>query len=112
DLPRTGIRAVLQTIVEQAQSITGAEYAALGIGEAPDVPFDLFVYSGVPRELEAAMTRLPRPVGVLGAVPRGGRPLRLRDLRCHADFGGFPPHHPSMASFLGVPIRYRGETMG
>lgn len=112
ELPRTGIRAVLQTIADQAQAITGADYAALGIDGDAEKPFDIWVYSGMAPEQAAAIARLPRPSGVLGAVPRSGRPLRLRDVREHADFGGFPPCHPPMTSFLGVPIRYRGETLG
>ncbi len=106
------LRSVLQTIVEQARQVAGAEYAALGIVEDPSRSFEPWVYSGVPLELAAAIGRYPRPVGLLGAVPYGGRTIRLRDLQKDARFHGFPQHHPEMHSFLGVPIRYRGQSVG
>jgi len=110
DLPRSDLRAVVQRIVTQAQAVTGAEYAALGIGDDPERPFDPWVQSGV--SADQAGGRTPRAVGVLGAVARGKRAIRLRDVREHPEFRGLPPGHPEMTSFLGVPIRYRGENVG
>ena len=103
---------VLQTIVDQARAVTGARYAALGIGVDPGKPFAPWVYSGMGPEEAKAIGRTPRPVGLLGAVFRINAPIRLRSLREDPRFVGFPAGHPSMTSFLGVPIRYLGESIG
>jgi signal transduction histidine kinase len=60
----------------------------------------------------AAIGRLPRGMGLLGAVVREGRSVRVKDLHQHPSSVGFPPHHPPMTSFLGVPVRYGGRTVG
>ena len=103
---------VLQTIVDQARAVTGARYAALGIGVDPDKPFHPWVYSGMSPEVARAIGRTPRPVGLLGAVFRSNAPIRLRNLREDPRFVGFPAGHPPMTSFLGVPIRYLGQSIG
>lgn len=106
------LRNVLQTIAEQARRVAGAEYAALGIVMDGTSPFEPWVYSGVPLKQAAAIGHYPRPVGLLGAVPQEGKTIRLRDLHQDPRFHGFPRHHPEMVPFLGVPIRYRGESVG
>lgn len=106
------LRNVLQTIVEQARRVAGAEYAALGIVAGEGHPFEPWVFSGVSLERAAAIGRYPRPVGLLGAVPYEGKTIRVRDLQQDPRFHGFPQHHPDMHSFLGVPIRYRGQPAG
>ncbi len=106
------LRNVLQTIVEQARSIAGARYAALGIIVDPNRSFEPWVYSGLPLEEAAAIGHYPRPVGLLGAVPREGETIRLRDVTEDPRFRGWPAHHPDMTSFMGVPISYRGSSVG
>ncbi|MBI4497863.1 MAG: GAF domain-containing protein [Chloroflexi bacterium] len=109
------LRAVLQTIVEQARVVAGAQYAALGIMSAdPEQPFDPWVFSGLtPEQAAAAGTgRHPRPVGTLGVVARAGQAVRVADIRQHPAFAGLPPQHPALTSFLGVPIRYQGRSVG
>ena len=108
----TVIREVLQMIVEHARAIAGATYAAIGIGGDPDRPFDPWVFSGMDPDTVAAIGRTPRARGLLGEVMRTGHPLRLADLRDHPAFVGFPPHHPPMGSFLGVPVRFGGRVIG
>lgn len=103
---------VLQTIVLQAQTLTHAQYAALGIGGAADRPFDAWVYAGMPPETAAAIGRHPRPVGTLGAVAREGRRIRVKNVHADPAFRGFPAHHPPMESFMGMPIFYRGAPVG
>jgi signal transduction histidine kinase/PAS domain-containing protein len=105
------ISNLLQVIVDQARAVGNAEYAALGIGGANARTFDPWFFSGITREHAATIGRMPRGVGLLGAVVHSGRPVRLRDLREHPAFGGFPGHHPPMRSFLGVPIRHQ-DTSG
>jgi PAS domain S-box-containing protein len=112
DLHEPDISAVLKTVALQAQMLTRAQYVAIGIGTDPEVPFDPWVQLGMPPEVAHALGRAPRPVGLLGTVAREGKTLRLRDLRRHAAFGGTPPQHPRMITFLGVPIRHRGRPAG
>jgi PAS domain S-box-containing protein len=106
------IDAFFQVIVDQARELAQAEYAALGIGGDQGQPFDPWVFSGMSSQQAAAIGRTPRGVGILGSVLHTGRPIRLHDLRERASFSGFPAHHPPMTSFLGVPIRYQGQSRG
>ena len=105
-------RAVLSEIVEHARALVGAQLGALGIGSDPARPFEPWVVRGVDRELVAHLGAAPRPVGVLGAVARGGEILRLRDAREHGTYIGVPSRHPPVTSFLGLPLRARGEAVG
>ena len=106
------IDELLQVLADHALELTHAEYAAVGIGTDETKPFAPWVFAGVDPQSAAAIGRVPRPVGVLGAAARGGAPLRVRDLNKHRAFRGFPPHHPPMSSFLGVPIRYADRSLG
>lgn len=99
-------------VVEQARIIVEAQYAALGIGDDPERPFDPWVSCGLDPTRVAAIGRRPRPVGLLGEVVRSHRAVRVRDLRQHPSFAGFPPEHPAMRSFVGVPVRYAGRDLG
>jgi len=103
---------VLQMIADQARVIAGAEHAAVGIDGDAERPFVPWVYSGTDPAVAAAIGRPPRSRGLLGEVMRIGRTIRLRDLRVHPVFAGFPPNHPEMRSFLGVPVRFGGEVSG
>ncbi|MDC0680916.1 PAS domain S-box protein [Sorangium atrum] len=113
-LPRTesGVRSVLEVLTRHAKEIVGADYAALGIGEDSRRPFDAWVPSGVPAERIAQIGAPPRPVGVLGAVVREGRTIRLADLHAHPAYIGLPPHHHPLEAFLGVPLRFHGRSVG
>lgn len=109
----SGRHDLLQTIAYQARTIVDAEYAVFGIlDDAPEAPFAAWVASGMAPELSATLGRPPRPAGVLGEVVRTGRTLRIADLRAHPGFGGFPPGHPEMRSFLGVPVRFSDRVVG
>ncbi|WP_438043469.1 PAS domain S-box protein [Sorangium sp. So ce128] len=113
-LPRSesGVRSVLEVLTRHAKEIVGADYAALGIGEDSQRQFDAWVPSGVPAERIAQIGAPPRPVGVLGAVVREGRTIRLADVRVHPAYIGLPPHHDPIEAFLGVPIRFHGRSVG
>ncbi|MBX3469630.1 MAG: PAS domain S-box protein [Planctomycetes bacterium] len=106
------LATVLNVIVLQARALTGAEYAALGVGTDPAAPFSPWISLGMPADAERAIGRLPRPVGTLGLVSRDGRTVRTDDVRRHPRFAGLPPGHPELGSLLGVPIRYRGRAVG
>ncbi|HEX3478336.1 MAG TPA: CheR family methyltransferase, partial [Kofleriaceae bacterium] len=99
---------LLQLIVDQARGVVDAEFSALGIDGSQWRRFDPWVVSGVSAEQVASLGHAPRAVGLLGAVARANRAIRLRDVGEHASFSGLPLRHPALTSFLGVPIRYLG----
>ena len=111
-IPSDGARIVLQTIALQAQALTGSELAAAGIGGDADHPFRIWAHIGMPPEQVEQIGRAPRAVGLLAAVIRENRTLRMRDIRQHAAHQGLPSPHPPIASFLAVPIRFRGDVAG
>jgi len=102
---------VLAKIADLARIVTGARYAALGIFDRMGIVTD-FITSGITPEQRAAIGPLPKGRGILGLLPREGRPIRLHDLGEHPASVGFPAHHPPMRSFLGVPILWRGTSVG
>ncbi len=104
--------AVLQKIVEAAADLTGARYAALGVIDPTGQTLERFVVTGIDEETQAAIGDLPRGRGILGALIEEARPLRLDDLSKDPRSVGFPPNHPPMKSFLGVPIVLRGIAYG
>lgn len=106
DLPH-----VLRSIVEAAVTLVAAEYGALGvIGD--DRKLSAFLPVGVGDDLREQIGDLPSGHGLLGELIRNPQPLRLSELSEHPASYGFPPHHPPMHSFLGVPIRVRDEVFG
>ncbi|GKQ37904.1 GAF domain-containing protein [Streptomyces sp. A012304] len=106
DLPQ-----VLRRIVEAAVALVDAEYGALGvIGE--DRMLSEFHTVGVSEEQRARIGHLPSGHGILGELIRHPQPLRLTEISDHPSSHGFPPHHPPMHSFLGVPIRVRDQVFG
>ncbi len=107
------LETLLRQIVEQACELTGARYAALGVLDPQtDDRLSEFITEGIDPPTAAAIGRLPRGDGVLGVVLREGRTLRLDDLASHPASVGFPPNHPPMGAFLGVPVRIGGTVFG
>ncbi len=107
NLPR-----VLQVIVDWARALTGADYAALGIGTDFSKPFHPWVFSGMDSEVERKLGRYPRPVGVLGWVARQGQVIRVEDVHESPIFQKLPQGHPDMGPFLGIPVRYEARSLG
>jgi signal transduction histidine kinase len=103
---------VLRRIVESARSLVEARYAALGVVDASGRGLEQFVHVGVDPGTVEAIGHLPEGRGILGLIITHPRPLRLPDLTQHPDSYGFPPHHPPMRSFLGVPVRIRDRVYG
>jgi len=95
---------VLQEIVDSARAVIGAKYSALGVTGAGEHQLSRFVYSGITDTERAKMGELPVGHGILGLLIRDPRTIRLKNLGGHPKSVGFPPHHPPMRSFLGVPI--------
>ncbi|MFG1644122.1 GAF domain-containing protein [Amycolatopsis sp. NPDC049252] len=105
------LQVVLQHIVTAARELVESRYAALGvIGEHGLL--DEFVHTGMDAELIERIGDLPRGRGILGLLTRRPEPIRLTDLNSHPDAAGFPPNHPPMDSFLGVPVRIRDRIFG
>ena len=104
--------ALLQKIVETAASLTGAEYAALGVIDETGAALERFITTGIDDETRAAIGDLPRGRGILGVLIREAQPLRLTHLDQDPRSVGFPPGHPPMHSFLGVPLMLRGVAYG
>lgn len=95
---------VLRRLVTEARAATGARYAALGVLGPHGILSD-FIYEGIDQSLAAAIGSLPQGRGVLGTVVREKKTILLDNIGQHADSYGFPPGHPLMTSFLGVPVR-------
>jgi len=104
--------AVLQKIVETAAELTGARYAALGVIDPSGQALERFVVTGIDEETQAAIGDVPRGRGILGALIQDAKPLRLENLAEDPRSVGFPPNHPPMRAFLGVPILLRGVAYG
>ena len=104
--------ALLQRVVETAADLIGARYAALGVIDRSGSQLERFMTTGIDPEAHATIGDLPRGRGILGVLIREARPLRLHDLREDPRSVGFPPGHPPMHSFLGVPILLRGVAYG
>ena len=106
------LHSVLDRIVVSACQMTGARYGALGVLGSSGGDLVDFVTSGFTPEQHAAIGDLPRGKGILGLLIKEPRPLRLRPLQAHPASYGFPPGHPPMETFLGVPVRIRGTVFG
>jgi two-component system, NarL family, sensor histidine kinase DevS len=104
--------ALLQQLVETAAQLTGARYAALGVIDPAGAGLERFLTHGIDAETHAAIGDLPRGRGILGVLIRDAKPLRLADIGEDRRSVGFPEHHPSMRTFLGVPIMLRGLAFG
>ncbi|HEY0639463.1 MAG TPA: GAF domain-containing protein [Pseudonocardiaceae bacterium] len=105
------LESTLRRIVHAAVDLVDARYGALGVlgGEHN---LSRFVYVGIDEETRARMGPLPQGRGLLGQLITDPQPLRLPDLTAHPGSVGFPPNHPPMRSFLGVPVRVRDAVYG
>lgn len=106
-----GVEAVLQRVVDLARELVNARYGALGVLDEQG-RIVRFLTSGLSAAERAALGDPPKGRGLLGAVLRSGQPIRVDDIASDARSSGFPPGHPRMTTFLGVPITARGRTLG
>jgi signal transduction histidine kinase len=106
------LEAMLRRIAESAAELVDARYAALGVLDETHTRLSEFITVGLDAEQEEAIGDLPEGHGILGLLIVDAKPLRLPDLNEHPESYGFPPNHPPMHSFLGVPIRVRNEVFG
>jgi signal transduction histidine kinase len=103
-ITEVSLEGVLQRVVEVAAAVIGAHFAAIGVLGPDGRLLESFVTHGIDPEQRALIGPPPRGHGILGLVIREAKPIRLPDLTKHPGSYGFPPHHPRMHSFLGVPI--------
>ena len=106
------LEGVLQRVADLACQIIGSRYAAIGVLSDDHLKLDAFVTAGIDQETRTRIGAPPIGRGVLGTVMRDRRILRIADLQKHPDSSGFPPDHPPMQSFLGVPIERRRGVFG
>lgn len=105
------LEKVLQQIVDSARVLIRASYAALGVPNAEGV-METFIHSGMSPAQVQQMPHLPKGLGLLGAIVREKRPIRIPRIDADPRSVGFPEHHPPMTSFLGVPIVAAGQFLG
>jgi signal transduction histidine kinase len=107
DLP-----SLLRHVIQEACSMTGARYGALGVLDDDGTALAEFLTVGLDEDEEERIGTRPTGRGVLGLLITDPHPLRLTNLGSHPDSSGFPPNHPPMTSFLGVPVKVRDEVYG
>jgi signal transduction histidine kinase len=106
------LETVLNHVLKAARELTSARYAALGILDEHKHGLERFLTLGIDEEQRRQIGDLPRGRGVLGELIRNPEPLRLDEVSAHPRSYGFPPGHPPMSTFLGVPIEIRGDAWG
>ena len=106
------LRATYGVVVDEARTVVGADYCAIGLGSDPERPFEPWSFSGMAAADAEAIGKRPRPVGLLAAVQHEGKPVRLANLTKHPAFRGLPEHHPALGPFLGIPLVHRAAGMG
>src|SRR5262249_6662450 len=95
-----------------ARELTGSDFAALGVGNDPDRPFDPWVFSGMTAAQADAIGRIPRPRGLLGTMPQGVESFRTRDVTAAPESLVLPPNHPPIGPFLRTTIMGTGTVGG
>ncbi len=104
--------SLLTRTVYTARELTGARYAALGVFDETGEHLAQLITAGIDDATKEAIGILPTGQGLLEHLAKEQGVLRLKDLRQHPAFSGFPPHHPPMSSFMGVSIRAHGKFFG
>jgi signal transduction histidine kinase len=111
-LSELDLDVVLDRVLDTAMELTGAQYAAIGVLDEERRALARFLTRGADEATHRAIGDLPQGRGVLGVLIDHPHPLRLKDVGDHPRSYGFPPGHPPMRSFLGVPILVRGQAWG
>ena len=105
------VEEVLQVIVDQVRPLVGAQYAALGTVDEHGV-IDRFITSGMDTETRARIGAIPQGHGFLGLIIEENRAFRIPDINVDPRRYGFPPNHPPMTTFLGVPVSVKEHSVG
>jgi len=102
----------LERIIEVATELVNAAYGALGVLDESGTRLSEFITVGIDDETHRRIGELPEGKGLLGLLIVEPKPIRIPEISDHPDSYGFPPNHPAMTSFLGVPILVRGQVFG
>ena len=108
---RLSLTTVLQRIANMACKVVNARYGALGVLDGKG-GLSQFITAGIDENAKRAIGPLPVGKGILGVLVHEAKPLRLKDLTTDPRAHGFPPNHPPMKSFLGVPVVSKGKVFG
>jgi len=111
-LSELDVEVVLRRVLESARALSGARYAALGVTDPSRAELERFITIGIDEDERERIGDLPRGRGVLGELIAHPVALRLADVGVHPHSYGFPPSHPPMRTFLGVPILIDGVPFG
>lgn len=103
---------VLDRIVRAGMELVEARYGALAVLDEHGERVEEFVHHGMDAEVAERIGHFPEGLGILGLLIKESKPLRLRDISAHPESYGFPPDHPPMRTFLGVPIPVRDVLFG
>jgi diguanylate cyclase (GGDEF)-like protein len=106
------LETLLRRIVEEAVALTDARYAALGVRHPTERRLVQFIHVGIADQVVAEIGHLPEGKGILGLLIDDPRPIRLAKISEHPASAGFPPGHPAMTTFLGVPVLCKGKVFG
>lgn len=106
------LESLLHTLLEAARDLTGARYAALGVLDEDHDQLERFLAVGIGERERRLIGDPPCGRGVIGLLIDDPKPIRLKEVSAHEASSGFPPGHPPMSTFLGVPIQVRGEAYG
>jgi two-component system, NarL family, sensor histidine kinase DevS len=106
------LQAVLARVVETAKDVIGSRYAALGVLDEHGTGLSDFIFRGLSEDHRQKIGHLPVGRGLLGVLITDPQPVRLKELSQDSRSVGFPSHHPPMKSFLGVPVRSKGNVFG
>jgi signal transduction histidine kinase len=105
------LSALLRSTVTTGMELTGARYGAVGVLGEHGALMD-FVHVGMDPAVARGIGHLPRATGVLGTITRLGEMVRIDDISTHDDAVGFPEGHPTMTTFIGVPVRIGDRVFG
>ena len=103
---------VLQKVVDLSRELVKARFGALGVLDYEGAQFEQFITSGIADEDRSRIGEPPKGHGLFSILVKEGKPVRVDDISSHHRAEGFPPHHPSMQSMLGVPIVSKGVVIG
>jgi len=106
------LNMVLQKVVDHARELSRANYGALGVLDLEGKSIDQFIFTGISANEKTKLGPPPKGHGLLGAVIAEGKPIRVSRIGEDKRSAGFPEFHPSMQSFIGVPICFKGDVIG
>ena len=105
------LEVVLERIAHLAREQAGARYAALGVLDDQG-KLTKFIHVGMTADEVRQIAHPPIGLGLIGAIARERQTIRVPDISQDDRGSGFPPNHPTMNSFLGVPILSGNHLLG